>query len=411
MRGTLRRKSEDTWQLRIFRGRDESGRQLFDYHAIHARTKREAEAASTSLLHSLDTGGYVEPSALLVRDYLERWLTEYAAHNVAPYTFDRYCEIVRRHLIPALGAVRLNQLTPVRIQRYYAHALESGRLKPLRPKSVAGKTLEPITSLSGQTVLHHHRVLRVALKRAVRLGLLVANPCDRLDAPRAAHVEMHAIDELETERLLAFARRDAHPSFYPAVLLAANTGLRRGEALGLRWSDIDTERGVLTVNRTLQEPTSGMVFREPKSATSRRVLALDDDTLAELKAHRARQNERRLAVGAEWRDNGLVCPGEFGEPWRPQLFSQTYRRFCKRVGIKLRFHDLRHSHASQLIRAGAPAKVVQERLGHASAGFTLTTYGHLLPGMQAEAVSRLSEARAEARVKLAEEERKAAAEG
>lgn len=415
MRGTLRRKTADTWQIRIFRGRDEDGRQLFDYHTIHAATKREAEAAQTALLHALDTGGYVEPSRLTVAEYLETWLADYAAHNVSPRTFDRYCDVVRKHLVPAFGDVRLNQLTPVRIERYYAAALDHGRLRPVKPKSTgengAEAAREPICGLNAHTVLYHHAVLHGALKRALRLGLLAANPCDRVDPPRKPRAEMKALDEMDTERLLAFARHSEPLALYPAVLLAANAGLRRGEILGLRWSDLDAGAGVLYVRRSLQQSRAGLAFKEPKTASSRRMLSLDADTLAELKAYRARQNARRLELGAAWQDHNLICPGHLGEPWRPDTLKRAYERMCTRHGSAVRFHDLRHSHASQLIRAGAPAKVVQERLGHASAGFTLTVYGHLLPGMQDEAVTRLAAARAEARAKLAAEAEKKAAEG
>jgi integrase len=126
-------------------------------------------------------------------------------------------------------------------------------------------------------------------------------------------------------------------------------------------------------------------------------------TLKELARHRTRQKQQRLALGEAWQENGLICPGDLGEPWSPSRFSGAYRAFCHRLGVHVRFHDLRHSHASQLIRAGAPAKVVQERLGHASAGFTLSVYGHLLPGMQADAVSKLADARAVARAELRKE--------
>jgi integrase len=390
MRGLLRRKSDDTWQARIFRGRDEAGRQLFDYHTVHASTKREAQAALTDLLHGLNAGSYTEPSRITVGEWLETWMSDYASHSVAPYTLDGYRQIVDKRLIPALGAVRLNQLTPTRIQRYYAEELTSGRAK--------GEG-----GLSARTVSHHHRLLSAALRRAVRVGILASNPCDRVDPPRAKHVEMKAIDEVSTERMLAAAKNDGHLSLYAAVLLAANAGLRRGEVLGLKWSDLDTKSGVLTVNRTLQEPSTGIGFREPKSASSRRALPLDAVTLKELSRYRTRQKQQRLALGEAWQAGDLICPGDLGEPWRPALFSGAYRAFCHRLGVHVRFHDLRHSHASQLIRAGAPAKVVQERLGHSSAGFTLSVYGHLLPGMQEDAVSKLADARAVARAELRKE--------
>lgn len=401
MKGTLRRKTAETWQLRVFRGYDEHGKQLCDYHTIHAKTKREAEAEQRRILHALDTGGYAEPSRLTVGDYLESWLRDYAANNVSPYTLDRYESIVRKHLIPALGSVRMNQLTPVRIERYYATALESGRLTHPRKRPEDGSKTPPPRGLDPQTVVKHHRVLRTSLKRAVRLGLLVANPCDRVDPPKLPRTEMKALDEIGTERLLAAARTSNCPSLYVAVLLAANTGMRRGEVLGLRWSDLDFDAGVLHVRRTLQRSKNSVVFGEPKSAASRRMLSLDEETLSELKSHKVRQSQTRLALGIGWQDNDLVCPGRCGEPWHPNMLTREFQRLRDRNGLSLRFHDLRHSHAAQLIRTGAPAKVIQERLGHASAGFTLSTYGHLLPGIQDEAVEKLAAARARAREELA----------
>lgn len=387
MRGTLRRKSTDSWQLRIFRGRDDNGRQICDYHTIYATTKREAEAARTSILHALDTGGYAQPSRLTVAEYLESWLADYASSNVSPATFDRYESIVRKHLIPAFGTIRLNQLTPATIERSNIRALQGGRID--------GKG-----GLSPQTVIKHHRVLRSALKRAVRLGLIATNPCDRVDPPRSTRLEMTALDEYDTERLLGMARTMEPLSLFAAVLLASNAGLRRGEALALRWADIDFEAGVLHVRRALQRSREGLSFGEPKTNASRRRLSLDHETLAQLTAYRARQTARSLELGEAWRDDDLICAARLGGPWHPNDLSREFRRLRERLGLSLRFHDLRHSHASQLIRTGAPAKVVQERLGHASAGFTLTVYGHLLPGMQDDAVARLAEARESARARM-----------
>jgi integrase len=289
-------------------GRDDRGNQKFVYRTVCARTKREADAALSAWLADLDSNAYVAPSHTTVGEWLDTWLTDYAAHSVAPYTLDGYRQIVKKRLVPALGAVRLDRLSPVQIQRYYVEELEHGRAK--------GEG-----GLSARTVSHHHRLLNTALRRAVRVGILASNPCDRVDPPRVKHVEMQAIDEVSTERMLAAAKDDGHLSLYPAVLLAANAGLRRGEVLGLRWSDLDTKTGVLTVSRTLQEPSGGIVFREPKSAMSRRALPLDAVTLKELARHRTRQKQQRLALGEAWQENGLICPGDLGEPWSPSRFS------------------------------------------------------------------------------------------
>ena len=216
MRGTLRRQSATTWQIRIFRGRDDRGRQMFDYHTIEARTTREAEVARTRLLHALDTGGYAEPSRLTVGDYLESWLADYASHNVSPHSYDRYCDVVRKHLVPAFGDLRLNQLQPVRIQRYYATALYDGRLHPPKPTAKA-ISAEADRAEPGDRPVPPSSAARCP-QRAVRLGLLVVNPCDRVDPPRCRATEMLALDELDTERLITAARTSEPMSLYPAVL-------------------------------------------------------------------------------------------------------------------------------------------------------------------------------------------------
>ncbi|MCP4377573.1 MAG: site-specific integrase [bacterium] len=171
------------------------------------------------------------------------------------------------------------------------------------------------------------------------------------------------------------------------ALLAVTTGLRRGEILGLRWSDVDLAAGTLTVQQSLEQIKDGLRFKSPKTHRSRRSLALPAMTVEALRSHRASQAEERLALGVAWEEHGLVCPRPAGAPWAPDTLSTAFAAFVRGSGMKpFRFHDLRHSHATHLLRAGVHPKVVSERLGHSSVGITLDTYSHVLPGMQQDAV-------------------------
>jgi integrase len=316
---------------------------------------------------------YVEPGNLTVKDYLEKWLSDYARVKVSGKTLERYAGIVNDHLVPAVGQLPLCKLQPLHVQAYYSHALETGR----KDGREGG--------LSAQTVLHHHRILSEALKQAVRWQLVARNVCDAVEPPRVQRTEMQAYDETRTAWLLDAA---LGTRLHMPILLAITTGMRRGEILALRWSDVQPGTGALMVRRSLQETKSGLEFKEPKSRHGRR-LTLPTITLELLEEHRSTQAERMRALGSDYQDNDLVCCRDDGTIWPPSAFTSAYRDLLRRRGIaNIRFHDLRHSHASQLLRAGVSPKVISERLGHSKVGFTLDVYSHLLPGMQEEAAQK-----------------------
>ena len=311
--------------------------------------------------------------------YLERWLRDYCAVKVSPKTAERYTQIVRLHLTPTLGHHQLTKLRPLHIQEAYTFWLQGGR----RDGEAGG--------LSVTTVLHHHRVLHLALRQAVRWQLLAVNPADAVQPPRKAQREMSALDEDETAKLLEAA---VGSDLYAPILVAVTTGLRRGELLALRWQDVDLERGTLSVNQTIEQTAErGIAFKEPKTAKSRRLISLGSLTVETLRRHRASQNEARLLLGNSYVDGGLVFPAPAGSVWNPRTFSSAFYRLTSHSGVpRMRFHDLRHSHATQLLVAGVHVKVVSERLGHSTAGITLDTYSHVLPGIQEEAAARIDSA-------------------
>jgi len=376
MQGHIRQRSKHSWAIVLDVGLKPDGSRNTKWHSIKG-TREDAERERVRLLHELNIGAYVEPANETVAVYLRRWLDDYARMQVSAKTFERYEEIVDKQLIPALGHYKLAKLRPPHIQGFYAKACQSGRRN--------GKG-----GLSPQTVLHHHRVLRAALNRAVKWGLLAINPADAVEPPRPVHKEIRALDESASATLL---RAVAGTRFEVPVLVALTTGMRRGEVLGLRWSDVDLKAGTLAVRQTVEQTRSGVTVKEPKTQKSRRLVALAPMTVEALKSHRTAQVASRLALGAAYQDQGLVFSAADGSLWNPASFSAAFIGFVTDAGLPhLRFHDLRHSHATQLLRLGIHPKIVSERLGHSTIGITLDTYSHVMPGMQEDAAAQVDNA-------------------
>lgn len=376
MRGHVRKRGQRSWAIVLDVGRDAAGKRRQRWHSVNG-TKREAERELARLLNEIRVGSYVEPSRMTLRDYLERWLEDGVKSTVAPKTFERYGEIVRGQIVPALGEIRLDNLQPLDIQSFYSKALRDGRRD--------GKG-----GLSPQTVLHCHRVLRAALRQAVRWQLLARDPADAVEPPRPAAKKMRALDEADTVRLLDALQRSV---LYPPVLLAATTGLRRGEFLGLRWASVDLDGAVLSVSETLEQTREGLRFKQPKTARGRRTVDLPGLLVDELRRHRREQAELRLLLGPAYQELDLVFPETDGGLWAPDKFSSRFAAWARRNGFAgFRLHDLRHTHASQLLKQGVHPKIVSERLGHATVAFTLDTYAHVLPGLQRDAVAELDKA-------------------
>ncbi len=372
MKGHIRQRGPQSWAVVLDLGRDATGKRRQKWHTVRG-SKKDAHRELARLVHEMNTGAYVEPSRMTLSVYLDRWLDDYARASVSAKTFERYEEIVRLHLKPALGHHALSKLQPLHIARYYSEALASGRV-------------DGNGGLSPRSVLHHHRVLRAALHQAVKWLLLPRNPADAVDPPRPQHREMRALDEAATAKLLR-AASDSRLSL--PVLLAVTTGLRRGEILAVRWQDVDLQHSSLAVRQSLEQTRNGLAFKQPKTAKGRRVVALPTLTVEALKQHKVKQATTKLALGAVYQDHDLVCARDDGTPWPPDTFSSAFVGLVRRTSVpRIRFHDLRHTHATQLLRQGIHPKVVSERLGHATVSITLDVYSHVLPGMQAEAATR-----------------------
>ena len=349
MRGHLRKRGKHSWGIVVDVGYDpETGKRLQKWISVKG-TKRDAERRLAEVITGLDTGTFVEPSTITVADYLDLWLRDYVAVSVRPSTAQGYGGIVRK-LQDRLGRVRLADLKPLHVQRYYAGLLDGG--------------------LSAQTILHHHGVLRQAIGQAVRWEMLVHNIMLRVTPPRVVKPRFRSLDSSEVRRLL-----DAvdGTDYYLPIHLAVYTGLRRSEILGLRWVDVDLAARTLTVNQTMVavagDPTH---INEPKTRRSRRAVAFGASTESVL---RPRCNL----------PHAQVCARADGSAMRPNILGHGFMKIAKATGIGIRFHDLRHTHASHLLKSGVPIHVVQARLGHSSIQTTVDTYGHVLPASDVEA--------------------------
>ncbi len=373
MRGSIQPRGKGVWRLVFDLERDHTGRRRQRVITFEGN-RSDAEAELTQQLAKAKNGGFVEPHNLTVAEYLEHWLDNYAAPATAPKTLERYAEICRKHLAPAFGANRLMKLTPMQIQAYYVEAQKTGR------RDGRG-------GLSARTVLHHHRVFKQALRHAIRWRLLTSNPADAVEPPKPEAREIKVLDEQQTAKLLDGA--EGTTLFMP-ILLAVTTGLRRGEVLALRWTDVDLDRGVLSVMQTLEETRDGLRFKAPKTKGSRRVVTLPAVTVEALRRHKVEQAQLRLRIGLGREENGLVCPRQEGQPRSPCAFTKEFSRLVAKLNIPhITFHGLRHSHATQLLRAGIHPKVAQERLGHSTIVTTMDLYSHVTESMQEDAAIRI----------------------
>jgi len=389
--GIEQRGSSWTYVVRV---RDPQTGRMKDAWVGGFATEREAKTARNAARTAADQGTAVAATRITVNEYLEEWL-EASAARVRPTTLVSYTLHVRRYIVPAIGAGRLQQLTPAMIDKMYAALLKSGRMP--RRTLAEGEKPAPPQGLSPATVRRCGATLHKALRDAVRKKLIPYNPADAVDLPRVKAGGADGAEDLRVWTRLQLDRFLAHVAVERLSTmwrLAAWTGMRRGEVAGLTWRDVDTDTGTLTVRRARVNVTSADVREsKPKTPKGRRRVELDEETRVALAAWRERQEAERKAWPGTWSGDDLVFTLEDGSALRPDYLSRTFRARTARAGLPvIRFHDLRHTHATLLLAAGVPVKVVSERLGHSTVAFTMDVYQHVLPGQQREAVQALADA-------------------
>ena len=366
--GSLYRRKDGRWvgQYTVYTAKGPK------YRYIYGKTRAAVAEKLSKAIAARSSGFVSDVGNLTLGEYLDRWLADSLRGTVRASTCERHEINVRVHINPSLGNVRLKGLTPAHVRGLHREKLDSG--------------------LASATVRKIHSTLHKALSQAVSDGLIPRNAAD-VKAPRPAPEEMRPLSEGEACTFLDVARASGD-RFEPLYVLAITTGLRRGELLGLRWEDVDLERGTLRVGRSLVREEGRHTVGETKTRRGRRQVNLTPRTVNALKAHRKRQLEERMRLAETYKDHGLVFSTSIGTPVNPEnLVNRSFKPLLEKAGLpKIRFHNLRHTCATLLLGRGVHPKFVQELLGHATIAITLDTYSHYLPSMGDQASGAMGDA-------------------
>jgi len=332
-------------------------------------TQREANEWRHKKVEQRQQGLMVAGSKIPLSKFLDEWLIV-ARTSVRPNTGDQYTQIVHQHINPHLGEILLRDLTPHHIQNLYTKKL--------------AKDISPRTTRLIHAVIHN------ALNHALKIGLVVRNVSDAVTLPKVARKEMKTLDDYQVRQLLQAADGTRMQVLF---WIAVTTGLRQGELLGLKWSDLDWQTRRLQIQRQVQRRKGkGLVFCDPKSASGRRVISLGEKTIEILRGHREKQLMEQIVAGDKWKENDLIFPSPIGTPQDCANVLKAYKKCLEKAGLpNLRFHDLRHTAATLMLQQEINPKVVQERLGHSDISLTLNTYSHVLPSMQEKAAEKMDE--------------------
>jgi integrase len=327
---------------------------------IYGKTRAEVAEMLAKAISDRFSGLTFDAGSLTLGEFLDRWLSDSVRDTVRQRTYERHEELVRLHIRPSLGRLKLKVLTPAHVQGFYRDRLDTG--------------------LSPATVQKIHVVLHKALDQAVKWNLIPRNVTDAVNAPRPAPKEMRPLAPDEARKLLEMARGDSLEALY---VLAVHTGMRQGELLGLKWEDVDLEGNVVRIRRTLTRNKGRLLLGEPKTKKSRRTVRLTETAAQTLREHLERQLEEMERLGDLYQDQGLVFTTRVGTPINPtNLRRRSFASLLERASLPaIRFHDLRHTCATLLLLRNVHPKYVQELLGHATITITLDTYSHVLPGM------------------------------
>ena len=382
MKGSIRERSPGRFAIILDMHDPATGQRKRKWHSF-AGTKRQAQIECARLISAMHGGTYLEPDKTTVAMFLDRWI-DHIKSQVSPRSHERYEEIARKNIVPLIGGVVLNKLRPAQISAAYSTALTSGRRR-------GGGGLSP------RTVHHIHRVLKQALGQAVKWEILHRNPCDAVDPPKVERKPMHTYDLEQTAMLIEAMR--GRRLLVPA-LIAALCGLRRGEIAALRWRAIDLDAGTMSVAESVEQLKKRAIRLKPPKHGARTV-SLPATIVQELRAHRVALAQDMLLLGKRLDADDFVCLHVDGSMMEPAWITQEWIRTKKKLALpRIRFHDLRHAHATHMLASGVHPKIASERLGHSKIGITLDLYSHVMPGMQEGAAAQVDAALQLAMAKL-----------
>lgn len=369
------RKNEGRWCAQATIGLDENGKPK--RITIYGKTKKEVKEKLQQTCASISKGLIVDDEKVTVEKWLETWLWEYKHQMLRPSTFGDYECIIRIHINPNIGNIRLRELRPEHLQKLYNQKFAEGK--------------------SDSKIRHIHNIMHAALDQAMKNGLIARNVSEATTLPKRKETreikvltheeEKRFIEALEGERLRA------------AFIIAISTGVRLGELLALTWDNVDFKNGTIAIKKSIRrvktfdensQNKTQIVFQEPKTKSGKRTLPIPQFALKELQEHKKRQLEEKLQAGPLYKDNNLVFTTYVGTPIEATKLIKVFKKICKKAQIDINFHALRHTFATRLLEANEHPKVVQELLGHGDISITLNTYSHVLPEVKQKAMDKIN---------------------
>ena len=377
MAGSIEKRGKNSYRLTVSEGFDLNGKPMIHRKTIHG-TKKDAEIELAKFVTEVQNGLVIDGKSLKFSEFVEIWKRDYGSKELAPTTYKRYCRMLETRILPYFGHFYINKIRPTDIMKFY-DLLEKDTQLVRKKGNNGSKTKKP---LSGKTILEHHRLLRAMLHRAVYWQLIVSNPAERVQPPKAKKPKRRSYDDEQTKILLENLEKLTveDTKYKVAIILTIFTGVRLGELMGLEWQDVDFRNGIISINRSSQYLSDMGVFTKvPKTESSIREIAIPKFIISLLEEYKLWYEGQKSLYGELWTNSNRLFVQADGKPMHPSSISKWFVKYVGTIGLPvINFHGLRHTNASLLVAQNVDIAVVSARLGHAQISTTLDFYVHPL---------------------------------
>ena len=377
MAGSIEKRGKNSYRLTVSEGFDLNGNPMIHRKTVHG-TKKDAQVELAKFVTEVQNGLVVDGKSLRFSEFTEIWKRDYGSKELAPSTYKRYCRMLETRLLPYFGHFYINKIRPTDIMKFY-DLLEKDTQLVRKKGNNGSKTKKP---LSGKTILEHHRLLRAMLHKAVYWQLIVSNPAERVQAPKARKPKRKSYDDEQTKILLENLEQLSieDTKYKVAIILTVFTGVRLGELMGLEWQDIDFKNGIISINRSSQYLSDMGVFtKTPKTESYIREIAIPEFIISLLEEYKLWYEEQKSIYDELWANSDRLFVQSDGKPMHPSTISKWFVKYVAQIGLPvINFHGLRHTNASLLVAQNIDIAVISARLGHAQISTTLDFYVHPL---------------------------------
>lgn len=377
MAGSIEKRGKNSYRLTVSEGFDLNGKPMIHRKTVHG-TKKDAEVELAKFVTEVQNGLVIDGKSLKFSEFTEIWKRDYGSKELAPSTYKRYCRMLETRLLPYFGHFYINKIKPTDIMKFY-DLLEKDTQLVRKKGNNGSKTRKP---LSGKTILEHHRLLRAMLHKAVYWQLVVSNPAERVQPPKARKPKRKSYDDEQTKILLENLEllSSEDTKYKVAIILTVFTGVRLGELMGLEWQDVDFKNGIISINRSSQYLSDMGVFTKvPKTESSIREIAIPEFIISLLEEYKLWYEEQKSVYGELWTNSDRLFVQADGKPMHPSTISKWFVKYVGQIGLPvINFHGLRHTNASLIVAQNIDIAVISARLGHAQISTTLDFYVHPL---------------------------------